>query len=242
LGVGDDFEVDQKDEASFMSTFGLVHGGALGAWCWDRTIPELMTRGHSTATVDLPLEDQSAGAAQLAALVLEAFAECDDLVLVGHSMSGLIIPVVACQRPVKRLIFLHAVLPQPGLSFVDQVKAEPDMFNSEMMTVPPTWWTDEAIVTRFLFHDCTPEIANEAFVRLRPPEGGVLVTEVTPLRNWPVVPCAYILCRDDRTATPAWARCAARERLGIEPTQIPGGHCPMLSRPSQLAQALAECL
>jgi hypothetical protein len=41
---------------------------------------------------------------------------------------------------VKRLIFLHAVLPQPGLSFVDQVKAEPDMFNSATaadFVVPP---------------------------------------------------------------------------------------------------------
>jgi hypothetical protein len=33
---------------------------------------------------------------------------------------------------------------------------------------------------------------------------GVLVTEVTPMRSWPDVPRTYILCRDDRTATPAW--------------------------------------
>jgi pimeloyl-ACP methyl ester carboxylesterase len=92
----------------------------------------------------------------------------------------------------------------------------------------------------FLLHDCPPEIAHDAFSRLRA-EPGVLGTEVTPLRAWPSVACAYIVCSDDRTATPAWARRAARERLGVEPIDIPGGHCPFLSRPGMLAEALDRC-
>ena len=225
-----------------MSTFGLVHGGGLGAWCWERLIPELHDRGRRAATVDLPLEDQSAGADRLAEIVLKAFAGIEDLILVGNSMSGLIIPAVAARRPVRRMVFLHTLLPQPGSSLADQMATEPDMLNPEMMTVPPSWWSDEAIVTRFLFHDCPPEVAHDAFVRLRPPEGGVLMTEVTPLRAWPDVPRSYILGREDRTATPAWARRVTSERLGIEPIEIPGGHCPMLSRPRRLAEALVKCL
>jgi len=93
---------------------------------------------------------------------------------------------------------------------------------------------------QFLLHDCPPEIAHEAFRRLRP-EPGVLGREVTPLQAWPDVPCAYIVCAEDRTATPAWARRAARERLGVEPIELPGGHCPFLARPEQLAQALDGC-
>jgi pimeloyl-ACP methyl ester carboxylesterase len=176
--------------------------------------------------------------------VLAAFARFDDLVLVGHSISGLIIPFVASRRHVRHMVFLHAVLPKPGLSLTDQVTAEPDMFNPEMMTVSTSAWSDEAIVTRFLLHDCIPEVAHDAFSRLRPRREarGVLVTEVTPLQAWPDVPSSYILCRDDRTATPAWARRAARERLGVEPIEMPGGHCPMLSRPGELAEALTRCL
>ena len=133
-----------------MTRFGLVHGAGMGAWCWERFIAELEARGHQAATVDLPLNDQSAGANRLAEIVLAAFAPFDDLVLVGHSMSGLIIPVVASRRPVRSLVFLHAVLPRPGLSLADQVTAEPDIFNAEMMSVPPLSWSDEAIVTHFL--------------------------------------------------------------------------------------------
>jgi pimeloyl-ACP methyl ester carboxylesterase len=227
-----------------MNRFGLVHGAGLGAWCWARLILELEARGHQAAAVDLPLNDASAGANLLAEIVLATFGRVDDLVLVGHSMSGLVIPVVASLRPVRRLVFLHAVLPKPGLSFADQVAAEPDMFNPEMMTAPPPSWSDEASVTHFLFHDCTPEVARDAFARIRPrgERPGVLVTEVTPLRGWPAVPSSYIVCRDDRTATPGWARLAARERLGVEPVEIPGGHCPMLARPNELAEALGRCV
>src|SRR5262249_15425185 len=145
-----------------MSTFGLVHGAGLGAWCWERLIPELEARGHRAAAIDLPLHDPSAGASRLAETVVEAFVEVNDLVLVGHSISGLITPVVASRRAVRRLVFLHAVLPKPGLSLSDQVAAEPGMFNPEMMAVSPSSWSDEAIATRFLFHDCAPEIAHDA--------------------------------------------------------------------------------
>jgi hypothetical protein len=112
------------------------------------------------------------------------------------------------------------------------------MFNPEMSTVPPNWWTDEVIVTHFFFHDCPSDVAHNAFFRLQSPEGGALRTEATPMKSWPDVPRTYILCGDDRTATPAWSRRAAIERLGIDPTEIPGGHCPMLSRPRLLADKL----
>jgi pimeloyl-ACP methyl ester carboxylesterase len=223
-----------------VSRFGLVHGGGFGAWCWERLIPELQTRGHEAATVDVTPEDQAAGAAHCAEVVARAFAAIDDLVLVGHSIAGLILPLVAVRRPVQRLIFLHALLPQPGRSVLDQHRAEPDMFNPEIFTAQAPFWEDEAVALRFLLHDCPPEVARDAFRRLRP-EPGVLGREVTPLRAWPDVPCAYIVCADDRTARPAWARRAARERLGVEPTEIPSGHCPFLSRPEQLAEALHRC-
>jgi pimeloyl-ACP methyl ester carboxylesterase len=227
-----------------MSTFGLVHGAGLGAWCWERLIPELEKRGHQAAAVDLPLHDQSAGASRFAELVIEAFAGLNDLVLVGHSISGLIIPLVASRQAVRRLVFLHAVLPKPRFSLLEQVAAEPGMFNAEMLAVSPSSWSDEGIAMRFLFHDCSPQVAHDACARLRLRGEGrsVLVTEVTPLEAWPDVPRSYIRCRDDRTATPAWAAGAARERLGVDPIDIPGGHCPMLSRPAELADALALCV
>jgi pimeloyl-ACP methyl ester carboxylesterase len=200
----------------------------------------LEARGHGAATVDLTPDDPADGAGLCAEVVSRAFAAIDDLVLVGHSLAGLIVPLVAARRPVRQLVFLHALLPRPGQSVVDQLGAELDIFNPEMFTAPAPLWENEAVAVRFLLHDCPPEAAHAAFLRLRP-EPGVLGREVTPLSAWPEVPCAYIVCTDDRTATPVWARRAARERLGVEPIEILGGHCPFLSRPVHLAEDLQRC-
>jgi hypothetical protein len=52
------------------------------------------------------------------------------------------------------------------------------------------------------------------------------------------VPTRYLLCRDDRLFPAAWTRRVVRERLGIAPDEIGGGHCPALSRPQELADRL----
>lgn len=48
-------------------------------------------------------------------------------------------------------------------------------------------------------------------------------------------PTRYLLCRGDRMFPAMWARRHARQRLGIEPDEIDGGHYIALARPSQLA-------
>jgi len=42
------------------------------------------------------------------------------------------------------------------------------------------------------------------------------------------------------TITPAWQRRAARELLGVEPVELPGGHCPHVSQPEVLADLLEQ--
>ncbi|MGH9039063.1 MAG: alpha/beta fold hydrolase, partial [Acidimicrobiia bacterium] len=63
--------------------------------------------------------------------------------------------------------------------------------------------------------------------------------EPCPLERWPDVPGSYILCTDDRPIPPAWSRRIAREQLGVEAIELPGGHSPMLSRPRHLAEVLS---
>ena len=111
-----------------------------------------------------------------------------------------------------------ALLPRPGQSVADQLQSEPELFNPEMFTAQAPFWEDEAVAICFLLHDCPAEVAREALRQLRP-EPGVLGSEVTP----------------------AWARRAASERLGVEPIEIPSGHCPFLSHPEELAEALHRC-
>jgi SAM-dependent methyltransferase len=59
-----------------------------------------------------------------------------------------------------------------------------------------------------------------------------------PLAAWPDVPTRFLLCRDDHFFPPDFMRRVVRERLGIEPDEMDGGHAPFLSRPRELADRL----
>jgi pimeloyl-ACP methyl ester carboxylesterase len=49
-----------------------------------------------------------------------------------------------------------------------------------------------------------------------------------------------IIGANDRVVSPSWSRRVARERLGVEPVELPSGHFPMITHPELLADALAQ--
>jgi pimeloyl-ACP methyl ester carboxylesterase len=226
-----------------MSTFVLVHGAWHGGWCWDRLIPELEAHGHRGVAPDLPIEDWSAGCAEYAQVVLDALqGVTEEVVVVGHSLGGLTIPLVAAARRVRRLVFLAALIPRVGQSFTEQSRADSGALPAgfgDAQTVRAdgsTSWPEQAAIDRF-YHDCAPADARWAAARLRR-QTWKPVDEVTPLQAWPAVACTYILCTEDRVIVPAWSRRVARERLGADAIELPGGHSPFLARPAQLAAVL----
>ena len=221
----------------------LVHGSYHGAWCWDPLRPELERLGHRVFAMDLPISDPAASLDAYAQAVDDALPADSVPMLVGHSMGGLVIPLVAARRSVKRLVFLAAFLPVPGKSANDQRSEEPiDGL------IPPTTseWTDMGdgvwmigphTATELFYSDVPAPLAKWAVERLRPQSYGVL-GEVSTLAAWPAVECRSIVCRDDHAANPAWVRAAARDRLGTEALEIDGGHSPFLTRPVELAALL----
>ena len=225
-----------------MTTFGLVHGAFHGAWCWKRLVPELEARGHRALTVDLPIEDPSAGAEAYAAAAIAAFGDVDDLVLVGHSIGGLVIPVIAQARPVRGLAFLCALLPRPGRSHDDVLAEEADMALPGPQDATyqsddgATHWRPEA-AEHWFFADCPRGVAVSAARRLRG-QFWLVAQEVTPLRAWPDVARQYILGVTDPAINPEWSRRAARDVLGVEAVELDTGHSPFLSDPGALAAAL----
>jgi pimeloyl-ACP methyl ester carboxylesterase len=87
------------------------------------------------------------------------------------------------------------------------------------------------------YHDVAPALAAEALSRGRD-QAETPGLEPWPLDAWPDVPTKHLLCRDDRLFPAGWMGEVVRERLGITPDEIDGGHCPALSRPKELAERL----
>jgi pimeloyl-ACP methyl ester carboxylesterase len=91
------------------------------------------------------------------------------------------------------------------------------------------------------YFDVPAGLAAEALQRGRT-QSEARMDEPWPLEAWPDVPTRVLLCREDRLFPPAYIRRVARERLGIVPDEIDGGHCPALGRPRELADRLEAYL
>ena len=194
--------------------------------------------------VDLPCEDPDAGLTRYAELTADALGSADDVVLVGHSLCGSAIPLVAQLRPVEHLVFLCALLPEPGKSATDRYASEDvfvDGFRGQTATREDgaSYWPDPEAAIRCFFHDCAPEDAAWAAARLRP-QSAAPRREPWPDDPLPDVERTSILCRDEQCIRPEWSRTVSRELLGVEPIELEGGHSPFLSRPAELADVLAR--
>lgn len=219
--------------------FCLIHGSGQNARAWRLLEGELAARGHEVVAPDIPTNMPEAGADLYADAVAGSLPSGAEVVLVAHSASGLFLPVVAGRLPTTLMVFLAAAIPVPGRSFLDQFTPDPTvMFNPEWIGQNPV--DDDQAAVEFLFHDCSPETATWALTTRADwyPQG--LYEEPCPLMAWPDIPSRYILCQEDRTIRPEWSRRAARERLGVEAIELPGGHCPHISRPAALADVLAS--
>lgn len=226
-----------------VAVFGLVHGAWHGAWSWELLVPELESRGHSALAVDLPCDDPAAGASRYAEIVAAALRGADDLVLVGHSLGGLTAPLVADRLPTRKLVYLCAFVPEPGRSFRDQLGEDevfvPGFADSTVQDdFQRSFWPDPEAAIRDLYPDL-PRARAEAYVARLRPQARAPIRETCPLERLPDVPAAYVVCSEDGAIRPEWSRRVARERLGIEAVELPGGHSPMLSRPDELADLLA---
>jgi thioesterase domain-containing protein len=214
-----------------VSVFALVHGAWHGGWCWERLAPELERAGHDVVAPDLPCDDPEAGLEAYAGTVLDALAGAGgDVVLVGHSLAGLTVPLVAAARPVARLVLLAALLPEPGRSLADQLRADKDV----LLAAPDL--ADEALTTSVFYTDSDPGTARQAFARLRPQARAPQV-QPSPLAAWPDVPSEYVVCTRDRMVSPAYGVRAAAAR-SIPVRELASDHSPMLSQPRALAALL----
>jgi len=208
-----------------MSTYVLIHGAGSDAWYWHLVEPRLCARGHDVVAVDLPCDDDSAGFEEYADVVIERVGDRTDVVLVAQSLGGFTAPLVCDRLDVRLIVLVAAMVPRPGESagewWVNTGHEFPDPFDPEVVFT----------------HDLAPELAAAAAEHVRP-QSGTPFERPWPLDAWPDVPTRFLLCRDDRFFRADFLRRVVRERLGIEPDEMSGGHLPALAHPDELVEWL----
>lgn len=227
----------------------LVHGAWHRGSCWAPLVDALADRRCAAVAPDLPSDRPGLGAEAYADAVLSAVPSGPDpVLLVGHSLGGLTVPVVAERLGPERvagLVLLAAVTPVPGTSFIGRLRSEPLMVEGYDAGVRraedgTTYWPADAApdgLYRGVARECSADAVAGAVAAMRP-QAWTVGKETTPLRAWPPVRTVAVVCRQDRVADPDAGREAAAA-VGAEVVELAGGHFPMLTRPGELAGLLA---
>jgi pimeloyl-ACP methyl ester carboxylesterase len=113
----------------------LVHGGAHAGDCWELTVAELARKAPELPVLAVDLPGRRGRPADLSAVriadcVDSAIADIeaagiDNVVVVGHSMAGLVVPGIVVKlgaARVREMILLAAFVPPQGLSVVDTLR------------------------------------------------------------------------------------------------------------------------
>jgi pimeloyl-ACP methyl ester carboxylesterase len=221
----------------------LVPGAGGAAWYWHRVVPLLEAAGHEAVAVDLPGDDETAGLRQYADRVLSRARAHDEVVLVGQSLGGFTVPMAARDltdegsRP-RAIVLVNAMIPVPGETpgawweNVGQQKARIEA------ALAGGWPVDFDLDSHFL-HDVDAAVAA-AGERHQRVEAAAVFESVCDIAAWPDVPTRVISAVDDRFFPLTFQQRIARERLGLEPRVVPGGHLVALSQLRALADGLLD--
>jgi pimeloyl-ACP methyl ester carboxylesterase len=203
---------------------------------WHRVVPLLERAGHEAIAVDLPGDDERAGLAEYADLVVEAIGTRKQVVLVAQSMGGFTAALVCARVPPSVLVFVNAMIPVPG-------------------ETPGAWWGNTGSegarvaaarrggygtafdLTTYFLHDVPPRVLGE-----ERNETDTVFGNVCRFDAWPEIPIHIIASRDDRFFPIDFQRKVARDRLGADVDEVAGGHLVALSNPRGLATRLLAYL
>lgn len=235
-----------------MATYVLVHGAWHGGWCWDKAVPLLEKQGHKAMAPDLP--GHGSDRSPISEVSLRAYADrvvkvleaqSEPVVLVGHSMGGIVISQAAEYRPerVKTLVYVCAFLLRDGESLLQIAQGD-----TEALVLPNLVMTDdqssatvrdEAIKEAF-YGDCSDEDVARAKSLLVPQAAAPFATPVrTTAENFGRVPRIYIECLRDRAISPS----VQKKMYTALPCQrvisMDTSHSSFFSAPEELAAHLA---
>ena len=229
-----------------MSSFVLLPGAWLVGGVYESVVNALKTRGHQAAAVTFPgLADELEQTPDLETwirFVTDAITATpsQDIVLVGHSFSGIIAGAVADRLGdlVARLIYLDANLPVDGESFVDSwSESGQEWLANQIAATPGLRWPPDLGQDETQLEDTQQMVLlSHAYPMPAPP---LYQRSVLSDRADQEVSTTYILCTKGRPVLPEDVDDRVK-RSGWDLRHLDSAHWPMVSHPNELATMLHE--
>lgn len=211
----------------------LVPGAGGRAWYWHLVASDLADRGHQTTAAELPADDDTKGLSDYARAVLDAVGGSAEVV-VAASLGAFVAPLVAGPLQAGKIVLVNPMIPMPG-------------------ETPAAWWGNTGAVEArrarasrlgypvefdpgtYMFHDVPPEVL--ATVTPKGEQSQRPFRDPCTFTAWPPA-TTVVSARDDRFFPFEFQQQLARERIGVDPVGVPGGHLVALSSPHELTTAI----
>lgn len=172
-------------------------------------------------------------------------AQPSPVVLVGHSMAGMVVAQVAERVPskVKQLVLVAAYLPKNGQSLEELAKGDGASLVGQNMVFAPDWSTvtiKKEALAEALAADLPSDV--QAFIV----EGHVpeplapFQAKVTLGDAFASVPRSYVFTTSDRAVTPALQQQMVSAWPNTRTKSLSTGHLPFLAQPKAFVDALLE--
>lgn len=233
--------------------FALLHGGGNGSWVWDETTRALEADGARVLLLDVPgcgtkrdRDTIELGVEDVADELLQDIAATglSDVVLVGHSQAGTMLPVLWQRQPAlfRRLIYVSCCAPLPGQSVLEMMGRGAHGENPDEVGWPldPVHFGSEVQRPIMFCNDMDAEYAKAFLERLDKDSWPMAVTLAT---HWNYdhlirVPSSYVICERDGILPPDWQHRFADRLMAQRRISIDAGHQVMNTQPAALARLL----
>ena len=215
----------------------------------------LKREGHTVVAPDLPGHGKDK--TPISEITLQAYADrvcqvldaqTEKVILVGHSMGGIVVTQAAEYRPekIETLVYLTAFLPRNGEFLVMLAEQDPEavvmpnlIFSDDQsyITIKDEWLKEA------FYNDCSEEDTTRAKSLLVPQATAPFVTPVTTSEEmYGTVRRIYISCLKDRAITPS----AQKKMYTALPCEkliyMDTSHSPFLSAPEELVSHILSLL
>ena len=224
-----------------------LHGGAHGAWCWERVLPHLEIPARA---MDLP--GRGTRPALLESVTLDDWVDAvvDEIrrsgdaptTLVGHSLAGITMPRVAERIPdlLSHLIFVACTVPEEGRTVLEDLAPDVELLAKENLDNPAAMKMPDEIAIAMFCNDMNPEQTKFVLDHLVPEAWKPMQTpsRLAGLRNG--IPTTYVKLLRDQSVPPELQDKMIRNIGSPRVVVMNSGHNVMISQPQALAQRLNE--
>ncbi|MGB5418594.1 alpha/beta hydrolase [Algibacter sp.] len=234
-----------------MNTYLLIHGAWHGAWCWDKVIPILEKQGHKVIAPDLPGHGKDK--IPVKEVSLKAYTDyiCEiidsleeQVILVGHSMGGLIMSQVAEYRSnkIEKLVYIAAFVLKNEESILPFIRKDAEsllIHNIEFSKDMSSIRLNENEIKNVFYGDCSDEDISRAKSLVSPQSFAPIKARLNITNEkFERVPKIYIECLRDKAISITMQRKMYAEFSWQKVLSMDSSHSPFFSSPKALVSKI----